>query len=511
MKLTKLSAALGLALVSAASTGFAGTCGDANFDPYTCTADPGYDNVFLSGASAPDNFLETTVTSWLEAGYVKITDGTSNHRAFVGRLKNADPVPAAHRGKSIRFIKRSAGGSAFGVNPVARDEFLQVLDVTNSGACTGTGSARVCPLTGTDGVSGLKPTFGVSDVSPEMFKAPYNLEYIAALGGTVTQLTTAETAGLTIKAANTLMMGIVATDAVPATTVFNRGVYGDILRAGGYVDWSQVDPSLTASGGPLETKPGIVVCRRFPGSGTQSSYNWFFAGFPCTKGSVVGDDFAEPKRLTDSAGFDPDGDGEPGNAGEDGTQGNPYTLDVTAGLTVIENSGSGDVRNCLKAANNGGLYNFRNEEGKWFRVDFGTCAYGAVGVLSVDSLNNNNGSVSGWSFRTLDGAGTYKDTDNTSALVPQLSAGATGTAPTKANLISGAYDFAAELTFQYKTTKMTANPTTKSFVDALVNAISAPAGNTAAWVAALPPQAAGPNTAKATRGGNMCGPLKYFY
>ena len=141
MKLTKLSAALGLALVSAASTGFAGTCGDANFDPYTCTADPGYDNVFLSGASAPDNFLETTVTSWLEAGYVKITDGTSNHRAFVGRLKNADPVPAAHRGKSIRFIKRSAGGSAFGVNPVARDEFLQVLDVTNSGACTGRGTS----------------------------------------------------------------------------------------------------------------------------------------------------------------------------------------------------------------------------------------------------------------------------------------------------------------------------------------------------------------------------------
>jgi len=532
MKRNALCLAVGLALSSLGGTALAGTCGDSGFNPYTCTADTGYDDIFLTGASAPDNFLETTITSWLATGYVKITDGTSNHRAFVGRLKNAAPVPEAHRGKSIRLIKRSAGGSAFGVGPVGRDEFLTVLDVKNSaGTCTGT-TSRTCPTVGTDGVSGMKPTFGVSDVSPALFKGPLNLEYIAALGGTVTPLTSAEQSGMTITPANSLMMGIVATNAVPATTVLTRAVYGDLLRKGGYADWSQVDPALTATGGPLAAKPGVVVCRRYPGSGTQSSYNWYFGGFPCSLGSVNGNAYAEPKEIGDSAGYDPDGDGLPGNAGETGaSSATAYTLDVASGVTVIENSGSGDVRNCLEKANTGGVYTFKNREGKWFKADFGEGGYGAIGVLSLDSLNNQNKcgytsgvpntspcaastgynekTVFGWSFRTLDGAGTYTDSNDGTSTSPVLSSGATGIAPSKANLISGAYDFAAELTFQYKTSKVTG--TTKAFVDSLVAAIAAPAGNTSVWVAAIPPADSGSNTAKASREGNMCSPLKFFY
>jgi hypothetical protein len=236
---------------------------------------------------------------------------------------------------------------------------------------------------------------------------------------------------------------------------------------------------------------------------------------------VNGNAYAEPKELADSAGYDPDGDGLPGNAGETGaTAATAYTLDVTSGVTVIENSGSGDVRNCLEKANNGGVYTFTNKEGKWFKVDFGTGGYGAIGVLSLDSLDNRpkspvptDGSalntVSGWSFRTLDGAGTYTDSNAASGVTAVLSAGATGIAPSKANLISGIYDFAVELTFQYKTSKVTG--TTKAFVDSLVAAIAAPAGNTSVWVAAIPPADSGSNTAKASREGTMCSPLKFFY
>lgn len=528
----KLALACGIALATLAGQAAAqAKCGETGYDPYTCAADAGYDMIYLTGASGPDNFLETTITAWLDTGYTKITDGTSNYRAFVGRTRNAAPVPAAHRNKSIRFIKRSAGGSIWGVNAVARDEFVQVLDVKNtSGTCSTSGATRTCPLTGVDGVSGLKPTFGVSDVSPKMFKGPLNVEWDKVAGKTVTQLSPAETGVLTIKAANTLMMGIVATNVVPATTNFSRAVYGDLLRSGGYADWTQVDPSLTAPGGPLEAKPQVVVCRRVPGSGTQTSYNWFFGGFPCTQGSQVGAQYTEPKRMPDSAGYDVDGNGVPGDQSGAGVQdgasaATAYVIDVTAGQTILENLGSGDVRNCLDKAQNGGVYTFQDETGKYFKVDFGTGGYGAVGVLSLDSLDNKpkspaapdscnattGQSVCGWSFRNLDGAGTYVDSNPASGLAIVQAGPGTGIAPSKANLVDGKYDFAAELTFQYKTAKLAATPVTKSFVDEVINAIGQPAGNTSAWVAALPPAPQSANTAKASRGSNQCGPLQYFY
>ncbi len=532
MKLNRLALACGIALATVAGQAAAqAKCGETGYDVYSCAADVGYDMIYLTGASAPDNFLETTITSWLDTGYTKITDGSSNYRAFVGRTKNAAPVPAAHRNKSIRFIKRSAGGSVWGVNPVARDEFVRVLDVKNTtGNCSVT-APRTCPLIGADGVAGLKPTFGVSDVSPKMFKSPLNVEWDKVAGTTVSQLSASETNALTIKAANTLMMGIVATDVVPATTNFTRSVYGDLLRSGGYADWSQVDPALTAPGGPLEAKPQVVVCRRVPGSGTQTSYNWFFGGFPCTLGAQVGAQHAEPKRMGDSAGFDIDGDGTPGDqSGAGGVQdgaskATAYALDVTAGMTVIENLGSGNVRECMEKAQNGGVYTFQDETDKWFKVDFGTGGYGAVGVLSVDSLDSRPKSpaapdacnattgqtVCGWSFRNLDGAGTYVDNNPASGLSIVQAGPGTGIAPSKANLTDGKYDFAAELTFQYVTSKLAGSPVTKSFVDELITAVSQPAGNTQAWVAALPPASLTPNTAKASRGGNQCGPLQYFY
>jgi hypothetical protein len=523
MKLKTFAVSFGVALSSLSGQASAADCVAAPADPYTCTASPGYDNFFITGATAPDNFLETTVTSWLEPGYVKIIDSIDGRqqRAFVGKFKVTAPVPAAHQGKSVRIIKRSTGGSVFGVNPVARDEFLAVLDVKNTlGTCTTTGSPRVCPVLGVDGASGQKPTLGVSDVSPEMFKAPYNVEFDRQTGQPVLQLSASETAGLTIKAANVLSMGIVATNSVPASTVFTKAIYGDLLRQGGYADWSQVSGAITPAAGT-----GLVVCRRVPGSGTQTSYNWFFHNFPCTQGSVVGNDFNNPKRMADSFGYDPDGDGNRGLPGEDGTAkgAKAFTLDPTAGLTVIENSTSGNVRDCLEKAQNGGTHEFQDEEGKWVKVDFGTGGYGAIGVLSLDSLNNQNKSpaapnacdatngktVCGWSFRALDGAGTYSDSDSGTSVVPVASAGATGFVPSKANLTSGNYQFAVELTFQYKTSKTTGS--VKTLADDLITAIGAPSGNSSDWVAALPPQPLGANTAKGTHGGNMCKPLELFY
>ena len=539
MKVKLLSALCALACGGFASSAMAG-CGDlptttAANNPFTCTAEI---DVYLTGATAPDNFLESTMTGWLNgvAGtdWFKFVDSVNGaqQRAFVGRIKTAAQgaaaagVPANIQGKSIRFIKRSTGGSVIGVIPVARSELLETLNVGNQAACVAGGLGTIaspyrCPLVPASRVS----DFGVSDVAPFMFKSPYNVEFGQG------QLSAAETSAMTIKAANVLMMGMVATRHVPATAHLGRALYGSLLN-GDIQDWG----SATAQAGVAISPPAggnVVVCRRVPGSGTQTSYNWLFSNFPCTEGNIAQSGTKAPARMNDSAGYDPDGDTLPGLPGEDGlTSASAFTIDPTAGYTVIENSTSGNVRDCLEKAAEGGTHTFRDEQNRFFRVNFGTGGYGAVGVLSVDSINSNGKSassaatgspacnttgcpsVTGWSFRSLDGAGELVDTANTTSTLTLVQSG-NGVHPTKANLTSGKYDFGVELTLQYKTTTFNAFPVDKrNFITNFIARVGSPDGNTNAWVAALPPATAGVNTALGKRGGlagggNMCAPLRF--
>lgn len=492
MKLNKLSAACAIALAGLSSQAFA----LGAFDTPELT-------VYLSGASAPDNFLEdiatgmyvgTKGTDW----YAYVDNGDhKQQRAFFGTMKGTvDGVPASLAGKKVLLIKRSTGGSVFGVNPVARAEALAVLDI-DSGACGPTAVAGYnyeCPVVGVDpGVGSptgdeMVPDFGVSDVSPAMFKAPLNVEFGAS------QLSPAEVGGMTIKGVNTIAMGLAVTNAIPDSTYFSRATYGAML-SGLIYDWTQVDPALAPAAGTQ-----VVVCRRVPGSGTQTSYNWFFNNFPCSTGSIAGSGDTTPLRMSDSAS---------GVVSGSGTSADPYVIDPTAGPTILENSSSGNVRSCLAAASGGGVYTFKDEEGKYYSVDFGTGGYGAVGVLSVDSLKSASSAATGWSFRSIDGAGMYYDSDAGSAIVPASTG--TGVHPSKDNLIEGKYEFASEITMQYRSSLAGAK---KDFADFFIARAGDPAFNTAAWVAALPPTydpTTTPNVAKATRFGNMCSPLQRLF
>lgn len=458
--------------------------------------------VYLSGASAPDNFLETLATGMFVGAkgtdwfaYVDNGDG-KQQRAFFGTMKGtADGVPAALAGKKVLFIKRSTGGSVFGVNPVARAEALAVLNV-DSAACTATtGSYNYkCPVIGVDPGVGtqtgqeLVPDFGVSDVSPAMFKQPLNVEFGK------TQLSPAEVAAMTVKQVNTLAMGLAVTNAIPDTTHFSRAVYGALL-SGNLVDWTQVDASLAPAAGT-----GVVVCRRVPGSGTQTSYNWFFNNFPCSTQSIAGTGSTAPTRMADSAS---------GIVSGSGTSADPYVIDPSAGYTVLENSSSGNVADCMTKAAAGGVHTFKDEEGKSYSVDFGTGGYGAVAVLSVDSLGKTSNAANGWSYRAIDGAGMYYDSDAGSAVVPASTG--TGVHPSKDNLIEGKYEFAAELTMQYRNDLAGLK---KSFADFFIARAGNPTFNTNPWVAALPPTydpTTTANVAKGTRGGNMCAPLQRLF
>jgi hypothetical protein len=256
------------------------------------------------------------------------------------------------------------------------------------------------------------------------------------------------------------MMGIVTTNAVPTTTKVTRAQYGNMIM-GNTRDWAQVDATLAG-------KNQVVVCRRVQGSGTQTSYNWYFNNFPCQQG--VAGTVSPSRMIADSESF----------VGGTGTQLDPFTFDASIGYTVVENSGSGDVRNCLRIANNGGDHTFVGDDKNFYKVQFPGGGYRAIGVLSLDSLANANPNNNGWYFRPLDGAGMYNVNNQTCA----SGAGTcTGIEPSKQNLLQGAYDFAVEVTFQRRNTTVnnaqgdnTAPPTGAKLelINELVRRVSAP-------------------------------------
>jgi hypothetical protein len=506
MQIKKLSAACAVALAGMSAPAFA----LAPFDTPDLT-------IFLSGATAPDNFLEQIATGMFN-GTVKNTDyfkyvdngDGKQQRAFFGTMKTTavDPtIPAALSGKKVLFIKRSTGGSVFGVNPVARAEGLAVLKIATPG-CVLTAGDYLCPVVGVDSGTGT-PTgaevvadFGVSDVGPALFKEPLNVEFGK------TQLSPSEVAGMTVKPVNVLAMGYAVTNTIPDSTYFSKATYGAML-SGNLVEWTKAGAAAAPAAGDQ-----VVVCRRVPGSGTQTSYNWFFNNFPCATDSIAGSGNTQPTRMSDSAS---------GVVSGTGTSADPYVIDPTAGYTVIENSTSGNVRDCLNKAANGGTHTFKDEEGKSYSVNFGSGGYGAIGVLSVDSLTANSSATpspligatdpataAGFSFRAADGAGAMWDAAPASSTVTVATSGS-GVHPTKQNLIDGKYEFAVELTMQYRNDLAA---TKKTFADFFIARAGSPSFNTNAWVAALPPvydPTTTANVAKGTHFGNMCAPLQRLF
>jgi hypothetical protein len=507
MKLNQISLAVAVAL--AAPTAFA---------TLTPEAVPGVQKIVLSGATAPDGFVESSVKEMLQPATIKSYRDTATasafaHRAWYGLA--AAGIPGVAVNTPILLVKRSKGGSVWGVDPVARASRIESLDFAScvvGGAAAGDAGKvydYFCPTKGLDPVSpdfanpalnnGVVSDFGVSDVSPSLFKAPYNVEFGQSA------LSAAEVAKLTIKPVNTVIMGLVATNDVPLTTAITRADYGNMLM-GNIQDWTQIDATL---GGNTQ----VVVCRRVNGSGTQASYNWFFNNFPCE--SAFNGQKPPTSMYTDNT------SGLGGQSGVDAA--NAIVIDPTAGYTVVNNSTSGDVRNCLKNAQNHVDHTIKSDDGKYYVVKFSNSGspFKAMGVLSADSYGNE----SGWTFRNIYGAGSFTPATQTGSV------DATGIAPSKANLLSGAWDFAVELTMQYRNASVTnvqgdvvpALAGTKlSFTNELIKRSGDPAKialNSKVNAYAALPDAYNPfanatneaHTALGSHEGNMCKPMVRKY
>lgn len=543
MKFTKIALACSLAFAAMSVQAAPGDVGAIA----AATAVPESNVIFFSGATAPDNFLQTVATTMFQPGFTFITgtgDTSTNYRAFVGLAAATLPIPGIVAGTPLILIKRSQGGSVWGVGPVAQANNIRTLDVKSAACIQGANTTTyTCPIVGTDpvgaanGSGGRVTDMGVSDIEPAMFKLPYNTENGAP------QLTPAELASLISLPVNQLMMGIVATNAVPATTHLSRSQYGAAL-AGKLDTWNQIEGTTADE--------AMVVCRRVNGSGTQTSYNWMFSGFPCNL-STSGFSNTPPANVLGSFGYD---------GAHAGTPADPFIVDPTAGLTIVENSTSGDVRNCLSSAYYGVDHVTQGDSGKFYKVLFSgvagtpvsasvvTAGAGApalaprggpskaIGVLSVDSFGNANSAfayrplqtnnttpytytftdtsaspltASGFSFRSLDGAGVF----NAAANVQAFTAGpGTGIAPSKSNLVNGKYDFVVELTMQRRPT-LSALKT--SFFNELRKRLGAVNNTTNPAFATLPdvasyttPASNAAVVSKYSRGGNTCAPLISF-
>lgn len=520
-KLNPITAACAMALGLVAGPALA--AGPAAFDTPQV-------EVYLTGASAPDNILGGITNKFFDAAHpihkyqddngtpANFADDGKAYTAYFGQVKVDPAINSTLHGKSARLIKRSRGGSVWGVNPVARADAIANLKINSTDCVLNTGIYR-CPQQGSDAVqnnaANRVPDFGVSDVEPTMFKDTLNVEFGAS------QLTAAEAARFdgTQFGVSSLMMGLVATDNVPHTLKLSTADYGAML-SGLIGDWSSVgDGSVT---GP------VVVCRRVQGSGTQASYNWYFNNFPCTRNwdSGAGSGNTAPKRMADSASFPFPGAGTPAS---------PFLINPAVGYTVVENPGSGNVADCLKNAQANVDHNFTGDDGKSYRVQFSNAGVDkAMGVLSLDSLDKE----SGWSFRALNGAGRINPAGAGSASVECTNADQKdcGIFPTKANHREGAYEFAVELSMQYRNATVsnsgnpascvgdptcqnvaTLDPLKKAFADDFIKFTGDPdilntlaVGPRDATIA-LPisyDPTVNTNVAKATRFGNTCSPLQ---
>jgi len=198
-------------------------------------------------------------------------------------------------------------------------------------------------------------------------------------------------------------IGDTATDACMPSIAKQQ--FASILSAtGGYkLDWSPILPAVFGS----DTKT-INLCRRVTTSGTQSSMDIHFLGFPCAKAS-------------------------PTFGALDSVRAADYPADGSNGMAVIENGGTGDVVNCLSRRNNniddtafakGVTHSNGDVANEW--------AIGVISLENTDGVKGTEGTVGDWHFVKLNNVNPREDVGQ------------------RQSVVDGRYDFAFEAVMAYR-------------------------------------------------------------
>lgn len=533
-------------------------------------------DLFMSGSSAVQRDLAAAIPAMMVPGYTVACDKSyvsticADFLSVKGTFKSVGFVPASLHGRTVRITYRTMGGSLWGVDPVAKAAKIRWMDMDSTGACMAAPADtfvldstltvnQLCNPTGNDDGSANSygeariPDLGVSDVEPKLFEG-INLEYDRAAHTYKNALPAVDLAGIDSFPVLQQAYGIAMSNVIPhdmttsnpALNMFvDKGTLLGLLSAGTLKmhDWSGVANAPLAAINPLNASNGsnkpVVVCRQVQGSGTQATANYFVNNFGCS-----GAAYSTPSRMADSAGFDATGIYVANTVTSSyANPVNPIIIDPSYGYTVIENPTSGNVRSCLAAAQNGTNWSFSGDDGNYYQVTFSGAAtgtttpytngdpligkpFGAVGVLSYDSANKENG----WHFHDLNGLLTANAAAIDASNRPSTSTAKYATAA----MIKGVWDFFSEVSMQYRNGgngKPALVDATPGFItnsaslstgpvytlaNALVfNILGAPtltSYNSHLGIAALPtyfvpdPLVTINNVAKGTKGGNTCTP-----
>lgn len=389
MKMNKLSMVVAAAAMSVAGSASAGL---------TLADLPADIEITVSGASASDKVLKGTFDTLCDGDVTVFTDRCSDESAetdlttcastgpkipgksFAAYFCTMTPASAGiSASQTVILRKRSAGGSFQGTVPVAKADPVDqmVLDSSNC-KLTSVADTYKCDKNNT---VGIVSDAGISDEEPELFTS-------LNVGAGSSPMTTALRGRLDVQPINALTFGVPVTNALFTALQEAQGltVGGPLpanmpsltkeqlaaLYKGSIAEWTDVKFGGTDLVSLATTPPSdnrVAICRRVNGSGTQAQLNANFLHAPCTDAA----DFpAEDNTVcTNEKGEDPFG----GACGGDGYDN--LTGTVAGAAIVHENSGSGDVDQCLEDLQGANIW--------------------ALGVQSLEKVNSE------WTFIKVNG------------------------------------------------------------------------------------------------------------
>jgi hypothetical protein len=309
--------------------------------------------IFVSGASAQDSNVEKLFTELCAAGSLDTYFDNANpdkkganHRAFFCTLDTSKVTGLSVASPKVLFHKRSAGGSAQGVNPLVDKQAIDAMSINNNNNCTKAAGESFyrCSISNTGDLIKQVSDVGVSDVNPGLFRG------LNVPSGSKDVVLKDVNEKLVVRSGGALVFGVPVTkalrDALQRAQIDQNRLAADCegqetepcmpslsryqiasLFAGNIGKWSNIkvidsagnSKSLTdyANVGDV-TDSKVYLCRRVRGSGTQTQFNAKFLNYPCGS-NVAATEVNNPLQ----------------------------------GPVAILNSGSGDVNLCLDDYNNG--------------------------------------------------------------------------------------------------------------------------------------------------------------
>lgn len=245
-------------------------------------------NLVVAGASAQRNTFQQEFTAICQAATLNLYQAspTANQdfRAYSCTL-NTTGLPASIAGRNAIVYYRSEGGSVYGVGPLARNVQVKRLLVNSAGCTAATAPAfGNCTVTGynltTDSATGnlvnSAVDLGVSDVEPSRFVGEnWPAVGTSALGP---QPTDVQFNTISSQTATGTVFGILVNSALAVDDLSRQDI--NSIFTGQFGTWEQVADVNNA----VDATGEITVCRREPGSGTQTSASIYFNGQGCPVG-----------------------------------------------------------------------------------------------------------------------------------------------------------------------------------------------------------------------------------